>query len=109
MHPLAHRIDLGAFLRIGRRHRQRYQASQRINYRVSFGAVVPLVAVVPSGWPAFTTALRGPAIANDGAGLAVAASRSPDERAHVANQRLKAARLVPALELLVHNPGAANR
>ena len=69
---LAQRIDLAAHLLIGKRDRQRQEMAHRVNGHVHFGALAPFVAVVPRTLPAFTAALQGSAIQDDGAGLALA-------------------------------------
>ena len=103
LHLLAQRIDLGSFLLIGRRYRQRNQVAQRIDRCMHFGATAPLVAVVSCAGTAFATALQCSAVQDDSAGLALAALGGANDGAHVADHRLKAARLIPAPELLIHH------
>jgi len=87
---------------IGRRDRERDQVAQRIDSRMHFRTVAPLVPVIPGAWPGFAAALQGAAVQNDGAGLTPAALTDANNRAHVADHCLKAARLIPAPELLIH-------
>src|SRR5690606_25823672 len=106
LHSFAKLFDLRALLLIGRRHRQRNQMAQRIDSHVYLAAPTPLVAVVAGAWTALAAALQRAPVQDDRARLARAGITDTDDRAHVIDHGLEAARVVPASELLIHHlPG----
>ncbi|CTP91049.1 hypothetical protein XTPLMG728_2779 [Xanthomonas translucens pv. poae] len=86
---------------VGRRDLHCKQMPERIHCHMHLAAFLPLIAVVTGARAALTGGLQCPPVVNDGAGLALLPLGDTQDGTQVTDNGFKAARLQPALRLLV--------
>ncbi|AKK67751.1 hypothetical protein FD63_09845 [Xanthomonas translucens pv. undulosa] len=102
LYLLRQRAHVSTLLFVGRRDLHCKQMPERIHCHMHLAAFLPLIAVVTGARAALTGGLQCPPVQDDGAGLALLPLGDTQDGTQVTDHGFKAARLQPALRLLVN-------